>query len=424
MSSKALKPSRPRGRPPKPRRKTQGIIAPGTGAAPAPLSPPPLEIPSDSPLTTGSLAIQLLPKTPPDFPALSLPDHPQAISECAFTQRGAGMEACDPNDFNVHAMHPKQDVPPESLAVVVKWIGHPGTSPRDPRARRCFIRWNDPRPPQNLINQAIERKQPVIRWDLRCAGVHDLDFSEQSADGGRGASKAEEGDEGDEEGGDANEGDEIEPNSNARARRWIECSTLVKLHRWSTAPEVSKRVPPITGLETKAVHRNTTTTPSAYGRTTPLPEWRGATPRELQSMHVVVKQRELLDRNPWRATHLLVKANKDKIYGYVPHDFSKPDSESKFAIGLTDDYSLDSGIAYSLNDGGLGSDQCWHHKSQNRAAMSLLCTVDEGEHMVPGTTFAVGVFISANATTETLLDFYCGTHDKICERAKAIVEGE
>jgi hypothetical protein len=69
---------------------------------------------------------------------------------------------------------------------------------------------------------------------------------------------------------------------------------------------------------------------------------------------------------------------------YVEHDFSKPDTESQFAIGLTDDYSLDSAISYSLNDGGLGSDQCWRHKSQNRAAMSLLCTVDEGGHMVPG----------------------------------------
>src|SRR4051812_39578731 len=58
-------------------------------------------------------------------------------------------------------MHPKQDVPPESLAVVVEWIGHPGTSPRDPRARRCFSRWNDPRPPQNLINQAIEKKNSL-----------------------------------------------------------------------------------------------------------------------------------------------------------------------------------------------------------------------------------------------------------------------
>ena len=116
-------------------------------------------------------------------------------------------------------------------------------------------------------------------------------------------------------------------------------------------------------------------------------------------MHVAIKHRQLLDRNPFRATHLLVKANKDKIFGsvlsmlsgavakrqhlpvlissYVPHNFERPDSESQFAIGLTDNYSLDSGIAYSLNNGGLGSDQCWRNKSQNRAALSLLCTFSE-----------------------------------------------
>ncbi|KAJ6536492.1 hypothetical protein DFH09DRAFT_1283855 [Mycena vulgaris] len=80
------------------------------------------------------------------------------------------------NDFNPYEMLPAQDSP-QSLAVAVRWIGHPGDSPRDPRARRCFIRWNDPPPVKSLIDRAVEKKTPVVRWDLRCAGVHDFDFT-------------------------------------------------------------------------------------------------------------------------------------------------------------------------------------------------------------------------------------------------------
>lgn len=119
----------------------------------------------------------------------------------------------------MHSMHPSQDVPVQSLAVLVKWIGHPGSTPRDPRARRCFIRWNDPKPPENLIEAAIEKKQPVVRWDLRCAGVHDLDFSEQPEQ------PADDESENDKEDkvSDSEEGTQ-------RVSRWKECSMFVKLH--------------------------------------------------------------------------------------------------------------------------------------------------------------------------------------------------
>ncbi|KAJ7129872.1 hypothetical protein C8R43DRAFT_1134131 [Mycena crocata] len=81
------------------------------------------------------------------------------------------------NDFNILEMLPPQNTTPENLAVVVKWIGHPCDTPRDPRARRCFIRWNlDPRPPQSAIDHAVSKNLPVVRWDLRCAGAHEFDF--------------------------------------------------------------------------------------------------------------------------------------------------------------------------------------------------------------------------------------------------------
>ncbi|KAF8180937.1 hypothetical protein K438DRAFT_1976392 [Mycena galopus ATCC 62051] len=463
MPPKVPPPTRPRGRPPKPRRK-KGRELQAAGGTPA-STPSPPEVDALSPLDPSN-GIPL--EGDEARHAMLVANQNQArVSTVASgashrlflnaihhreedgwrLAQSMPIEDLAPwfddlvNDFRVHAMHPKQDVPTDSLAVIVKWIGHPGSTPRDPRARQCFIRWNNPPPPQGLINVAIQKHQPVIRWDLRCAGVHDLDFSEPDA-----STKADEGKTKAEL--EVEEEDEDDDNLDAGGGRWKACSSLVKLHAEVYADDLSKvyvwqqnehpDVAPedrMKGLQFSRMQRSIflerlrlhglkvsslvietqQLSPAALGRTTALPLWRSATSKELASMYVAVKHRQLLDRNPWRATHLLVKRNPRKVYRYVPHDFSKPDSESAFTIGLTDDYSLDSGIAYSLNDGGLGSDQCWRNKSQNRAALSLLCTVDEGKHMVP-----VATFISANARAETLFQFFVGTYEKVVDRAKAI----
>jgi hypothetical protein len=128
------------------------------------------------------------------------------------------------NDFHAHDMSPNQDAPPGSLAVIVKWIGHPGSSPRDPRARQFFVRWNDPPPPKALVDQAIDREQPVVRWDLRCAGIHDLDFSDPVP----ARQPEKEGELADDDEGDLSDADSEEPES--KPSRWKDCSTLVKLH--------------------------------------------------------------------------------------------------------------------------------------------------------------------------------------------------
>ncbi|KAJ7020812.1 hypothetical protein C8F04DRAFT_1316557 [Mycena alexandri] len=352
------------------------------------------------------------------------------------------------NDFHVHDMSPNQDVPSQTLAVIVKWIGHPGSSPRDPRSRQFFIRWNDPPPPQALVDQAIARKQPVVRWDLRCAGVHDLDFSDPPLDEVPKEPTIEPSGGAPDNSNDDSSSDSQDMPVEPKAARWKVCSTLVKLHVEVYANDLSSasvwqqnehpdvpladrahglqfsRVQRSIFLENLRLHGLKVSSlvlqmmhlsPSAYGRATPLPSWREAKPKELQSMYAAVKQRQLLDKNPWRATHLLVRANKDKIFGYIPHNFERPDSESEFAIGLTDNYSLQSAVAYTADGGVVGSDACWRNKSQNRAAMSLLCTVDEGEHMVP-----ISIFLSANVKIPTLLSFFVGTYEKIVMHAKEI----
>ncbi|KAJ7624860.1 hypothetical protein FB45DRAFT_1030980 [Roridomyces roridus] len=336
------------------------------------------------------------------------------------------------NDYNPYEMSPDQTNPSELRAVEVKWVGHPGDSPRDPRARRCYVRWPVQRPPAEEIQLAISAGRPVVRWDLRCAGVEDRDWSAVAES-------------------EAEEDEEELP----KLPRWKECSNLVKLHVevypadlgtaviWQqhdhpvvTPADCKKglkfsRLQRTSFLEVVRLHglkvstlviesRRAAESPTVYGRTAPLPEWRQATRTQITSLHIAAKLRHLLDRNPWRATHLLVQGNMGtgRTFCYNAHDFSKADSKSKFTLGLTDEYSLDSGIAFSIGpNGGLGSDQSWRHKSQNRAAMSLLTTIDEEGHMVP-----VSVFLSAKANTETILSFLCGTHDKIVTRAQAIIQ--
>ncbi|KAF7372545.1 hypothetical protein MVEN_00116900 [Mycena venus] len=308
---------------------------------------PPGQIPSDTPFTTGSLSIQLvgddarhailaaqnsdcLPAAVATGPTqrLFLNPIPHEDEDGWKLAKKMPIEDLAPwfddlhNDFTVHTMHPKQDFPPSLLR-------------------------------------------------------------EQTADDGNKAGMVDEEDEGDEM--DLNCDDDEAVVS--KVRPWTACSTLVKLHAEVYASDLGtvfvwqqhehpdvpladcaqalqfSRLQRSIFLESLRLHgikvsalviETQRLPPAALGRTTPLPPWREATSRELESMHVAVKQRELLDRNPWRATHLIVKANKDKIYRYVPHDFSKPDLESKFTIGLTDEYSLDSAIAYTLDDGGLG----------------------------------------------------------------------
>ncbi|KAK7001644.1 hypothetical protein R3P38DRAFT_3216571 [Favolaschia claudopus] len=372
------------------------------------------------------------------------PSHRQFLNAKSFTKEGwallhklriedlAAWFDDQPNDYNIHSMSPPQNASSRDNAVIVNWIGHPGDSPRDPRARRCFLRWNDPPPSQDAIVRAGKRNQPVVRWVLRCAGAHDLAVGED------GSEKEEE------------EEDSSGSNNGGAVGRWKGCENRVRLHvevypgdltlcyvyqqythadvelklRWEVI--MSSRIVRCYVLErmrlggfrpSSIAIEVQNLSPQALGRTTPLPDWRHPTPKQIKSMYAAAKQRELLDRNPWRATHLLARRNQDKIFAYVPHDFQKPDVESEFSIGLTDNYSLESGIAYAMGSGGLGSDQCWRHKSQNRAALSILCTVDEKEHMVP-----VSMFISAHADEATILRFYVGTYEKVMERAQSIVD--
>ena len=71
------------------------------------------------------------------------------------------------------------------------------------------------------------------------------------------------------------------------------------------------------------------------------------------------------------------------IHSYMPHDFNLPGTQSRFTVGLTDDYSLDS-IIWHGEVRGCALDSSWRNKNQNRAAMTLLAVVNQHKHAVPG----------------------------------------
>lgn len=82
-------------------------------------------------------------------------------------------------------------------------------------------------------------------------------------------------------------------------------------------------------------------------------------------------------------------------------------------------------------------DSSWHGKSENRAGLSVLCSVDTQGHMLPGefstlsicdcsieiVSFQASMFISANVKEATMFRFIEGTHKKVEARARAIVAG-
>jgi hypothetical protein len=69
-----------------------------------------------------------------------------------------------------------------------------------------------------------------------------------------------------------------------------------------------------------------------------------------------------------------------------------PDSEkpTKLCVAVTDTFSLDSAIKNSL-DLGCGLDSSYRHKCENFAPLTLVTTLNEQNHMVPGMcSFQIG----------------------------------
>lgn len=71
---------------------------------------------------------------------------------------------------------------------------------------------------------------------------------------------------------------------------------------------------------------------------------------------------------------------------YNPFDPNVSAAASEFTCGITDEFSLESLILHTRQRG-LAMDSSWRNKNENRAAMTILITVNSADHMLPGGPF-------------------------------------
>ncbi|KAK6974658.1 hypothetical protein R3P38DRAFT_2749796, partial [Favolaschia claudopus] len=148
----------------------------------------------------------------------------------------------------------------------------------------------------------------------------------------------------------------------------------------------------------------------------PLPRHRIPTGKQVRDMLRAGKQRLRLARNPFRATKLMVDLNPRNMYYHTEHDFTAPDDKSKFTVAITDDFSLDSTILNTTGpDGTIFVDSTHRLRNENRAATTVLCTANEGKHVMPG-----AYLISANIQAPTIKNWFVETIKKIEARAQEV----
>ncbi|KAJ7743233.1 hypothetical protein DFH07DRAFT_979671 [Mycena maculata] len=355
------------------------------------------------------------------------------------------------NDYQRRGKHT------ESRSVYLQWFGHPGDSPHNIRARKFVVRWQkEVTPESELRTRAVSQKQPVWRWLYVCTGVHDRpplnekgemleqdDVLELLSEDGEGEDGASEG------GSNAPASEQSGPPEQETRGRWKKCGDEVVLQFEVTADDLAlvkiwQRGDHAEALDSQLLYlmfsrflrlqildrfrrwgaKVSTVQRDLVGRYVrlhssdgvpdPLPKHRMPNATQISGMLTAGRQRERLDRNPFRATWLMVKRNPKDMYNYTAHDFTKPDSQSKFTIAITDDFSLDSTILNTAGPNGtLFMDSTHRLHNENRAATTVLCTANSGLHMMPG-----AYLISANIQGETIREFLVRTVHKIMERVE------
>ncbi|KAJ6597393.1 hypothetical protein B0H10DRAFT_2211020 [Mycena sp. CBHHK59/15] len=272
------------------------------------------------------------------------------------------------NDYHPHTSS-------EMSSIVLSWIGHPGDSPKDVRARKFLVRWDSSVPANSELRAlAVKEARPVWRWEYICAGVHDKvpvgEGHSVQGSGGKGEDGGGEGEDGEDEGDVSNDEDAVGPSSERRSR-WKKCSSGVKLHVEITGNDLSvvkiwqygehedamdaqrlvwsrhlrlvimERLRQYGGKAT-AVNRDLVQRfqrKHSSGTSEPLPTSRVPTIKNIRQMVPAERQRVRLDRNLFRAVWLMVKKNPRDMYYYTPHNFKKgEEAKSKFS-GQTVAYS-------------------------------------------------------------------------------------
>ncbi|EJD36355.1 hypothetical protein AURDEDRAFT_174552 [Auricularia subglabra TFB-10046 SS5] len=107
--------------------------------------------------------------------------------------------------------------------------------------------------------------------------------------------------------------------------------------------------------------------------------------------------------------------NPTKVYLFECHD-PKAKPPTKFSVAIADQFELETLILYSGTNG-LCMDSSWRHKNENRAPLTMVATVNNEEHFVPG-----AAYLSEDVKTETLARFLQETKNRVEEYCRAVVK--
>ncbi|RPD52008.1 hypothetical protein L227DRAFT_568887, partial [Lentinus tigrinus ALCF2SS1-6] len=203
-----------------------------------------------------------LPSTKPQKPIPFFLDIPDRAAPWRLLHTTPAFEAyqwfdAQYNDYVIRAFK-------KTESVEIIWIGHPGDSPLDVRARAFVVRWKSGSglsTPEKAA--AIQSARPVLRWELCCAGVHDKvvgegpviarpsngsdpkageQADESAAADGDPDGEPESEDDDDESLGDAGDGseDDDEEVEGEYRGRWNRCGNKVKLRLEVTADDLTQ----------------------------------------------------------------------------------------------------------------------------------------------------------------------------------------
>ncbi|KAJ7308723.1 hypothetical protein DFH08DRAFT_488600 [Mycena albidolilacea] len=345
----------------------------------------------------------------------------------------------------------------ESQIVELTWFGHPGDSPHDIRARKLVVRWVDHLHAEHELRiRAIKEVRPVWRWNYWCTGVHDRpeddeeeDFESNDGEGG-GAEDVDSN--ADEDGGITS--DSSGSAQLVRRGRWERCQSGVRLQFEITADDLAVakiwqknqhndvspkqlkllmfsrllRLQIMDRFRRYGYGSKATTVqqdlvqqfllPNSSGTSDSLPQHRVPSTTQIRAMLSTSRQQIRMHRNPFHATHLMVKRNARDMYFYTPHDFNQPDDKSNFAVAITDDFSLDSTLLNTEGPNGtLFMDSTHRLHNENRAATTVLCTANEAKHVMPGV-----YLISANIKARTIKGWFVETIRKLEARSREIAD--
>ncbi|KZV90368.1 hypothetical protein EXIGLDRAFT_837845 [Exidia glandulosa HHB12029] len=340
------------------------------------------------------------------------------------------------NDFGV-------PVYAQSTDINVHYHGHPLDRPRDIRARPFFVEWATP---NRKAPKGLEKPVPVLRITMNCTGSCELVDSGDEGNGGKEEMGEPEVDEDEADSGDGSDsGDESQdpdekkdPAPTARKGR-KKClynallsvevmsddlaTAIVRIRAPVDHPEASPE-----DLEPSHYLRHHALECALMGQTASkiqmllrhvherekIPTHRQLSKTRVQGIVQTSRRAERKAEDPLRAIEIYAEENEHKIYLFERHDPSARPPK-KFSVAIADAYELETLMLFA-EENGICLDSSWRHKNENRAPLTMLATVNNEAHFVPG-----AAYLSENAQAETIAAFLSGTKDRVEKYCQKVI---